>query len=62
MIPARWDTEGKAAGPKRNKRMAEAADALILVWDGKSKGSASMKSEAQKRGLKIFEVIIGGRV
>ena len=44
-FPADWDKYGKSAGPKRNKQMAEYADALILIWDGESKGSASMLKE-----------------
>lgn len=55
-FPADGENGGKAAGPLRNAAMA--AYALILVWDGKSKGSASMKKEAKKRDLKIFEHII----
>lgn len=57
-FPADWRTYGKAAGPIRNEQMAKYADALILVWDGKSKGSASMKRLAQNYGLKIFEVVV----
>lgn len=53
-----WSVEGKSAGPKRNILMAEYADALILVWDGHSKGSAHMKKEAQKRNLKIYEYLV----
>ena len=49
-----WEKFGKAAGPIRNKVMAEKADALCLFWDGKSKVSANMFSEAKKSGLKIF--------
>lgn len=58
-MPARWDEEGRSAGPKRNARMAAEAEALILVWDGKSRGSASMLYEAKMRGLKIYEKVIG---
>lgn len=58
VMPALWDKEGRAAGPLRNRRMAEYADALILVWDGKSAGSASMKREAERRKLKIHEVVV----
>lgn len=46
-----WERLGKAAGPMRNRRMAEAADACIVVWDGASRGSRSMIFEAQKRGI-----------
>lgn len=57
-FPADWDTHGRAAGPIRNREMAEYADALLLIWDGKSPGSASMLKEARKAGLKIVQVII----
>lgn len=46
-------TRGKRAGPERNRRMAAKAHALILVWDGESRGSASMLQEARAAGLKI---------
>lgn len=52
-----WKAFGAKAGPMRNAEMAEYGDALLLIWDGKSKGSASMRNEARKRGLKIIEVI-----
>lgn len=55
---ADWDTHGKAAGPIRNKQMAEYADALLLIWDGESRGSANMKREMQKLGKPIYEVIL----
>lgn len=57
-FPADWETHGKAAGPIRNKQMAEYADALLLVWDGESKGSANMKKEMEKLGKPIYEVVI----
>jgi hypothetical protein len=45
-FPANWYPDGhtldRSAGPKRNKVMANYADALILVWDGMSRGSADM--------------------
>lgn len=57
-MPAKWETEGISAGHKRNVRMAEIASAVILMWDGKSKGSAGMKKIAEKKGIRIFEKII----
>ena len=57
-FPADWDTHGKAAGPIRNKQMAKYADRLLLIWDGKSKGSANMKKEMQKLNKPIYEVIL----
>lgn len=38
MFYADWTKHGKAAGPIRNAKMAKYADALLLVWDGKSRG------------------------
>lgn len=57
-FPANWDKYGKSAGPRRNLKMAEYGDALLLIWDGKSKGSANMK--ARMKGMKktIYEVIV----
>lgn len=53
---AKWKEYGKAAGPMRNKKMAENADALIAFWDGKSKGTANMISEAEKHKIKVCVV------
>lgn len=55
---ADWSKLGKSAGPIRNKKMAEYADALLLVWDGRSRGSSNMKYEMQKLGKPVFEVIL----
>ena len=41
-MPADWNTHGLSAGYKRNKQMAEVADACICFWDGKSKGTGHM--------------------
>jgi len=50
---ADWKNLGKAAGPIRNSEMAAEAEALILVYDGKSRGSADMLMKAHARNLKI---------
>lgn len=52
--PAEWNLYGKSAGPRRNTLMAQNADALIALWNGKSRGTAHMIQEAQRRGLKVF--------
>lgn len=52
-FPANWTLFGKSAGYRRNKEMAEYADALIVFWDGKSKGSKHMIDLAKKMNLKI---------
>jgi len=52
-FPADWNTHGKAAGPIRNREMAAYADILIAFWDGKSRGTANMISEAEKKNLVV---------
>lgn len=49
---------GKKAGPFRNRSMAAQANSLILIWDGKSPGSADMLKVATKYGLLIHEVLV----
>lgn len=56
--PADWDANGKAAGPIRNSLMAKDGDVLILIWDGESRGSTSMKMEMLRRKKPIHEMII----
>lgn len=53
-----WGLEGKKAGPIRNAMMAEYADELLLIWDGVSPGSFSMRQEMMKRGKPIYEIIL----
>lgn len=53
-FPANWEKYGLAAGPKRNKLMADYADALIIIWDGKSKGTLNMIRQMQKLNKPYF--------
>lgn len=53
-FPADWKTHGKAAGPIRNRKMAENADALIAIWDGKSRGTKNMIETATSLGLRVY--------
>lgn len=55
---ANWDKYGKAAGPIRNSEMAKYADALVLIYDGSSRGSVNMLDQARREGLKIFKVVV----
>lgn len=58
VYPADWTKHGRSAGPIRNRQMAEVADVLILVWDGKSRGSANMKAEMVRLKKPFAEVVI----
>lgn len=57
-FPADWNKHGKAAGHIRNKQMADYADALLLIWDGESRGSANMKENMLKLKKPVYEVIL----
>ncbi len=52
---SRWGQKYDArAGLRRNELMAVYADALIAIWDGKSKGTKHMLKMARKRELPTF--------
>lgn len=51
-FPARWKVFGRAAGPIRNRAMAEYADAVVLLPGGA--GTHSMRNEAEERGIAIY--------
>lgn len=57
-FPADWDTHGKSAGPIRNREMARHAEAVILIWDGTSRGSADMLRAAGEAGLVVYERVL----
>lgn len=58
-FPADWDRYGRKAGPIRNQAMAEYGEALIAVWDGKSRGTKNMIRQARKHGLRVFVYLVG---
>ncbi len=57
-FPADWGKFGNAAGIIRNVAMANNADALVAIWDGKSRGTRHMIDEAKKRNLKVYVKVI----
>lgn len=52
-FPADWLNDEKKAGPIRNAKMADNADALIAFWDGESRGTKNMIETAKRKGLFI---------
>lgn len=50
---ADWTKHGKAAGPIRNRQMAEYADAAVL-FPGDD-GTSNMRIEAIKAGLTVYD-------
>ena len=55
-FPPDWDMWGKAAGPIRNKAMADYGD-VLLVFPGNS-GTLNMIEQAKKKGMRIYSAIL----
>jgi hypothetical protein len=53
-FPADWRLYGRSAGMIRNRQMANYADALLAIWDGRSPGTANMISLAKERELRLY--------
>ena len=51
---ADWARFGKSADIKRNEEMVDYADALVLIWNGKSTGIRSLRDSALRHGLKVY--------
>lgn len=54
VFPADWNTHGKKAGFLRNVEMADYADRLIAIWDGKSKGTLHMINTMVQKNKPVF--------
>lgn len=52
--PADWNKHGKSAGYKRNHIMAQNADALLALWNFKSKGTKHMIDLAYRYKLLVY--------
>lgn len=53
-FPANWKAHGKYAGYKRNREMAEYANAALIIWDGQSRGTRDMIMVADQAGLEVY--------
>lgn len=62
VLKAEWAKEGRAAGYRRNERMAEepGVEALVAVWDGKSRGTYHMITIAQRKHLRVHVIKVDG--
>ncbi|SDH46151.1 DUF2493 domain-containing protein [Roseospirillum parvum] len=58
-FPADWAAHGRIAGELRNREMARAADAMVILWDGKSPGASCMFREASRAGIRIHNQVHG---
>ena len=53
IVRPRYDLYGKAAPLKRNEIMVDIADEVLIVWDGKSKGTKYTAQYAEKNGKPV---------
>jgi len=60
-FPANWKKYGKAAGPLRNKQMADYGDYLLAFWDGESRGTADMIQRMNLLGKPGYVVTVAKR-
>ena len=50
----RYDLYGRGAPLKRNEKMVELADAVLIIWDGRSKGTEYTLKYAQKKNKQVL--------
>ena len=48
-----WKRHGRGAGFQANKKLLARADAVIAIWDGKSKGTKDVIDKAEKKGMSV---------
>jgi hypothetical protein len=59
-FPADWERHYGSAGHIRNAQMVRYADAIIIIWDGRSPGTRHVMGVAmRKKGMKIHLVHLG---
>jgi uncharacterized phage-like protein YoqJ len=54
----RYDLYGRAAPLKRNEQMVDIADALLVIWDGWSKGTQHTLKYAEKMKKQVTLVVV----
>jgi hypothetical protein len=57
LYPAKWETYGKSAGPKRNIEMLNTGPDLVVAFPG-GNGTAHTVRNAKERGIDVMEVTL----
>ena len=56
VIRPQYKRYGRAAPLKRNQEMVDMADAVLVIWDGKSRGSRFTVEYARKQNKPLFVI------
>lgn len=54
ILRPRYDLYGRAAPLKRNEQMVELADTVLVIWDGRSRGTKYTAAYAKKRNKHVI--------
>ena len=57
IIRPKYEKYGRAAPIRRNEEMVDISDAVLAIWDGKSRATAYTLEYAREKGKRIIEVI-----
>ncbi len=57
ILRPRYDLYGRAAPLKRNRQMVDMADAVLIIWDGRSKGTKYTLDYAKKANKQVLLVL-----
>ncbi len=58
IIRPRYELYGRGAPLKRNQEMVDMADSVLVIWDGKSKGTQFTMNYAKKVGKQVTVIQI----
>ena len=57
ILRPRYDLYGRAAPLERNRQMVDMADAVLIIWDGRSKGTKYTLDYAKKANKRVLLVL-----
>lgn len=60
IVRPRYDVYGRAAPIRRNEEMVKMADAVLVIWDGISRGTKYTANYAKKQGKPVTVIEIKG--
>lgn len=58
IVRPRYELYGRAAPIRRNEEAVDLADAVLIVWDGVSRGTRYTETYARKKGKPVTVVLV----